>query len=435
MKRYSEYKDSGVEWIGEVPSHWDVLPMRHLLQLIQTGSTPSTSIDEFFDGDIKWFTPGDFCDDKYLSNCNRCLTRLAIDKNEAKLLPKDTVLLVGIGATLGKVAMLSEESSFNQQITGLVTNKKIIPKFLYYWLKMNTNTLLKTSNFTTLPIVNNEFIKSFPTICPSIEEQEKIVKYLDKKTTQIETLIIKKEELIETLKASGNKLISETVTKGLDKDVSMKDSGLEWIGEIPSHWKLNKLKREFEFSVGGTPSSGNMEYYTTNEDEGYKWVNISDLNNKVISDTKSYVTIEGIKNTSMKLVTEGSLLFSFKLSVGQVAFIDKPMYTNEAIASFSPENNINNLKYLYYAAPIYIVENANENIYGAKILNQELIKNAFIVLPPIEEQEKISNYLDKKTSQIDTLVETIEEQIDVLKKAKNKLITEVVTGKIDVTNL
>lgn len=210
-----------------------------------------------------------------------------------------------------------------------------------------------------------------------------------------------------------------------------KDSGVEWIGEIPSHWKLNKLKREFEFSVGGTPASGNMEYYTSNEAEGYRWVNISDLNNKVISDTKSYVTLEGIKNTSMNLVAEESLLFSFKLSVGQVAFIEKSMYTNEAIASFSPENNENSLKYLYYAGPIYIVENANENIYGAKILNQELIKNADIVLPPKDEQIKIANYLDKKTSQIDNLISKKEGLIETLKDSRTKLISETVTKGID----
>lgn len=209
------------------------------------------------------------------------------------------------------------------------------------------------------------------------------------------------------------------------------ESGIEWIGEIPSHWKLIKLKHEFEFSVGGTPISGNSEYYTTNEDEGYKWVNISDLHNRVISDTKSYVTSEGIKNTSMDLVTKGSLLFSFKLSVGQVAFIDQPMYTNEAIASFSPEKNSNNLRYFYYASPIYIVKNANENIYGAKILNQQLIKNALMVLPPIEEQEEIANFLDKKTSQIENLISKKEELIETLKASKAKLISDAVTKGID----
>lgn len=210
-----------------------------------------------------------------------------------------------------------------------------------------------------------------------------------------------------------------------------KDSGIEWIGQIPSHWKLNKLKREFEFSVGGTPASGNTEYYTSNEDEGYKWVNISDLNNKVISNTKSYVTLEGIKNTSMELVTKDSLLFSFKLSVGKVGFIDEDMYTNEAIASFSPESNKHNLRYFYYASPIYIIENANENIYGAKILNQDLIKNAFIVLPPIEEQDKIANYLDKKTSQIEELISKKEELIETLKASRTKLISEAVTKGLD----
>lgn len=210
-----------------------------------------------------------------------------------------------------------------------------------------------------------------------------------------------------------------------------KDSGIQWLGEIPSHWKITKIKREFEFSVGGTPSSGNQGYYTENEVEGYKWVNISDINNKIIDDTKSYVTLEGIKNTSMSLVPKGSLLFSFKLSVGQVAFIADNMYTNEAIASFSKKDNKNNLNYLYYASPIFIVKNSNENIYGAKILNQELIKNAYIVLPPLNEQCKIANYLDRKTSQIDNMINKKRELVETLKVSKQKLISEIITKGLD----
>lgn len=213
-----------------------------------------------------------------------------------------------------------------------------------------------------------------------------------------------------------------------------KDSEISWLDKIPSHWKEVKLKREFEFTVGGTPTSGNANYYADNENEGFKWATIGDIKGKTINETSSYVSKEGIRNTSMKLIPKGSLLFSFKLSIGQVAFTEDDMYTNEAIASFEVDKNINNLKYFYYALPIYVVQNANENIYGAKLLNQELIKNAYIAIPPIEEQEYLAEFLDEKISNIDELILLIENQIEVIEKAKKRLILEVVTGKRRVVN-
>ncbi|MGL6105438.1 restriction endonuclease subunit S [Romboutsia sp.] len=437
MDRYSEYKDSGVEWIGEIPSQWDVLPMRHILRLIQTGSTPSTSIDEFFDGDIKWFAPGDFSDEKYLINCNRHITKLAIDKNESKLLPKDTVLLVGIGATLGKVAMIKEESAFNQQITGLVTNKKIVPQFLYYWLKMNTNTLLKTSNFTTLPIVNNEFIKSFPTICPSVNEQKIIVHYLDKKTSQIETLISKKEELIETLKASRTKLISETVTKGLDKDVPMKDSGVEWIGEIPSHWDINRLK----YICNINPQKSEVKLSKSSQVSFVPMENVS-LNTLILDTDKELAEVYG----GYTYFKEGDIVFAKVTPCfenGNMA-IAKNLTNGVGFGStelnvLRVDENIIDRKFLYYVIQSDKFKNeAIANMYGVaglKRISTKFIEDYNILLPSIDEQRKIIEFLNLKTNYIDMIITKTEEQIELLKKAKQKLITEVVTGKIDVTNL
>ena len=210
-------------------------------------------------------------------------------------------------------------------------------------------------------------------------------------------------------------------------DDELKDSGVEWIDKIPKDWERNKLKHELKFSVGATPSTSNKDFF---EGENI-WVTISDLKGKYCGESKTKITQEAIKSTNMKKVPCNSLLYSFKLSVGQVAFTTKELYTNEAIASFYP-NEKYNLNFWYYALKTYLIENANENIYGAKLLNQDLINNANVFVPNKLEQEKIANFLDKKTSQFDLIISKKEELIKKLEEAKKSLISEVVTGKVKV---
>lgn len=210
-------------------------------------------------------------------------------------------------------------------------------------------------------------------------------------------------------------------------DEEMKDSGVEWLDVIPKSWTRNKLKRELKFSVGSTPSTSNRSFF---EGENI-WVTIGDLNGKYCSESKTKLTEEALRSANMKKVPKGSLLYSFKLSVGQVAFTETDLYTNEAIASFYPNNN-SNLDFWYYALGNYLIENSNENIYGAKLLNQELINNANIFVPSEEEQKKIAKFLDEKTAQFDSIISKKEALIEKLEEAKKSLISEVVTGKVKV---
>lgn len=200
-----------------------------------------------------------------------------------------------------------------------------------------------------------------------------------------------------------------------------KDSGIEWLGEVPSHWTVCKVKHKYSFKTGATPSSGKKEFY----DGEIKWANISDINGGIIHDTVKHITDEAVRSCSMTISPKGSLLYSFKLSVGQVAFCGDDMYTNEAIATF--ESNTQNLRYLYYIAPQFIIHNANRNIYNAPLLNQDLIKNALIVLPPIEEQLAIASYLDEKCGKINGAIDVQKKKIDLLNELKQTIITNAVT--------
>ena len=207
---------------------------------------------------------------------------------------------------------------------------------------------------------------------------------------------------------------------------SYKDSGVDWLGDIPSGWNLLPLKYKLKFHTGGTPSSGSASFYNGD----LPWVTISDLDGRQTRKTH-YLSKAGVRAANIPLSPKNSLLYSFKLSIGQVAFSHVDLYTNEAIASFIPDDGIN-LNYYFYALPTFLEHNAEVNIYGAKLLNQSRISNAAILDISEAEQTAIANFLDKKTLQIDEAIAIKEKQIELLKERKQILIQESVTKGLDI---
>ena len=201
-----------------------------------------------------------------------------------------------------------------------------------------------------------------------------------------------------------------------------KDSGVEWLDVIPKHWVMSKIKYIAPFQVGWTPPTKNDENFVGEN----LWVNISDLKEKIIANTSKRISDKAAKEASMSITPKGSLMYSFKLSVGTVSFAGEDMYTNEAIASFLDSARLP-LSYLYYALPKFLIENASTNIYGARILNQELINNAQLLEPTFDEAENIANFLDHETAKIDTLIEKQQQLIKLLKEKRQTVISHAVT--------
>ena len=209
----------------------------------------------------------------------------------------------------------------------------------------------------------------------------------------------------------------------------MKESGIDWIGQIPEEWEVGRVKDFYKFFSGFTPDTSNVDYYGDVND--YVWVTIADMKSKEIKNSKQTLSELFVLKKYPQISKAGSLLYSFKLSVGKVAFASIDLYTNEAIATFENTPNIN-LKFLYYSS--YLIEfNSETNIYGAKLLNSERIRNAYIVQPPLSEQTKIANFLDKKTAQLDKAKRLLEKQIQKLKDYRASLIYETVTKGLDKT--
>lgn len=206
----------------------------------------------------------------------------------------------------------------------------------------------------------------------------------------------------------------------------MKESGIPYIGLIPDDWNIFRVKDKYKLQTGFTPDTKNEEYY---DPDGFEWVTIGDITDEdsLSNSTKKKVSKLYLDEHPQMYSPKGSLLYSFKLSVGQTAFANRDVYTNEAIATFLNSEDIN-LDFLKYSSSL-IVGNANENIYGAKILNQDLIRTAPIVFPSLDEQTKIANFLNEKVNHINKLIKIQKNQIEKLNEFKTLYITECTLGK------
>ncbi|MBP7795882.1 MAG: restriction endonuclease subunit S [Elusimicrobiales bacterium] len=436
MKPYPAYKDSGIEWIGKIPKEWDYRRVKSFIDYNVNGvwgDEPTEDTNNIvcvrvadFDMASLGINKGDFT-----------YRNIPESQQRTRLLSKNDILIEKSGGgekqPVGRsVSVDIDEKAVCSNFIGriILKNNEAFPRYVEYLFVtlyingLNQKAIKQTTGIQNLDtdIYFNEFI-----YLPSLNEQRAIATYLDRKTSQIDDLIAKKERLIELLKEERTAIINQAVTKGLDPNVEMKDSGIEWIGKIPKDWDLKRLKYCFNFHIGWTPPTGTSEYFIGDN----KWATIADMKQKFVTDTEMYISDDAVKESEIKLTPKGSLLYSFKLTVGKVAFAGCDLYTNEAVISIIP-NEKYNLCFYYYLLPEILIYNARENIYGAKLLNQELIKNSYLILPTPNEQKSIATYLDRKTAQIDTQIEREKNSIELLKEYRTALISEVVTGKIDV---
>lgn len=210
-------------------------------------------------------------------------------------------------------------------------------------------------------------------------------------------------------------------------ETEMKDSTIKWIGNIPESWIIRPVKSLYTLTTGFTPNSKDDSLYDEN---GETWVTIRDLKGNIICDSKQKISKKIADIHRAEMIKQGSLMYSFKLSVGIVAFAGKDLFTNEAIASFLPKNEYGNLHYLKYASSL-IIGNANTNIYGAFIMNQQLILNAPLPLPLPDEQQAIADYLDQTCSKIDEIIAEAKASIDEYKELRIAVVNDAVTHGID----
>lgn len=433
---YQKYKDSGVEWLSDIPEHWEVKRIKFLCQEIISGPFGSSLTKDMYTkfgykiyGQeqviINDFSIGDYyiSEEKY-----REMIRYAVNPGD---------ILVSCVGTFGKIAVFpqnTEEGIINPRLIKLTLNKqKIKPN--YFGILLSSNICFfqfdKLSRGGTMGVVNIGILSMIELPIPPLDEQEKIAQFLDYKTKQIDELIKKKETLIEKLDEKRTSLISHAVTKGLDSSVPMKDSGIEWLGDIPKHWevkRLNFLTKKIGDGIHSTPNYIDAsEYYFIN---GNNLIN----GNIVITESTKCVSKDEFDKYNLNL-DKDTLLLSINGTIGNLAFYQNELVMLGKSAAYIILKSDIFRKFAYY----YLLSKNTKNYFfhevtGTTIFNLSLksIKNHFFPTLPLDEQKQIAEYLDQKTTQIDQQKAKIKEAIELLKEYRTSLITNAVTGKIDV---
>ncbi|MBO3100252.1 MULTISPECIES: restriction endonuclease subunit S [Gelidibacter] len=430
MEKYNKYKDSGIEWLGEIPTDWNIKRIKDIAST-KSGTTPQSNNRLYYENGIhNWIRTTDLNNGE-LYDVEYKITDLAITECRMKFLPIDAVLIAMYGGfgTIGKNAILKKESTINQSVCSVLPNsKKFDSNYLLYFFKHFRNDWRLFADGTRKdPNINQEAVRNLFIYQPILVEQTQIANYLDAKTTAIEKKIKLLQQKTKHYKAFRKTLINETVTKGLDKTVKLKDSGVNWIGEIPDHWEVNRYK-----SFGKTIKGKNMETSDFKFDHSLPLLSLEYLRkDSVQHPTYCYSTDKSLKSTDddLIIVWDGA-------AVGEI-LQSKLGYVSSTIAKLDIDKKKFNKKYFYHlrGAIDYKLKQIPTGM-GIPHLNPTLFKNFQCPTPPLEEQTQIANYLDAKTTTIDNILKNIKTQITTLKELRKTLINEVVTGKVKVsTNL
>ena len=424
MRRYPEYKKSGVEWIGEIPRYWAAKKLRYFCSM-KSGNGFSHDLQGKTGLEIPFFkvsdtnTPQNKIEMSYAQNTVSLQEgsdfKFILHQPNSIVFPK-----VGAALLLNKRNILTQKSCVDNNMMSLYSNQSN-HKFLYYAM-LNVDFKRHYRAGGAVPSINESEVGNIPIAYPSLFEQRTIANFLDHKTEQIDELIRIKERRIELLQEQRTALINQVVTKGLDPNVEMKPSGVEWIGEMPTHWKTEKIKYIATLvSEKSTPETDAIKISPEN---------VESETGKVLDFYSSYDAV-GVK------FQDGDVLFNkIRVYLNKVVFAKYNGYSLGEMIVIRPTLQRMS-KYLFYLMlSNCFIEYCDSISYGAKMPRTAVddILNVKIPIPLDQEKLQITNFLDHKTQQIDELIAAEHRKIELLKEYRQSLISEAVTGKIDVRN-
>ena len=418
-------KDSGIEWIGEVPEDWGICRIKDIYSFF-TGTTPDTGKTEFYgdENGSTWVTISDM-QEKYVKSSKQTLSELFITSKLPMQSPKGS-LLYSFKLSVGKVSFAQKDLYTNEAIATFLANDKVCLRFLYYssfLIEFNAEV-----NIYGAKILNRERINSAIIVNPQLLEQTKIADFLDKKVAQLDKVKSLLEEQIKTLEDYRQSLIYETVTKGLDKTVPLKDSGVDWIGQIPEGWEVGRLKDFVKFQTGTTPPQS----VGVNQDEsGIPWFKPGDFSDNSIDllSSENHITHEVVMQYNLSVYPKKTILLVGIASIGKVGYSAQPSYSNQQITALRTIGEIypRYLAYLMFSSGRFIKETALYTV--VPIINNQYLATMRLVLPSENEQKIIVEYLDRKLEQINQMIAIKKEQIENINKQRQTLIYDYVTGK------
>ena len=434
-KTYPEYKESGVEWLGRIPNGWTVAPLKRVATLM-TGLTPSTENQANYEDeetDFGWVRPEDLNENGQAVRPTKFLS--ASGWKLMRQVPAFSTLICCIG-TIGKQGFVEHIVSTNQQITA--ASFTYAPRFNFYLLQSARNILEETATGNVIRILNSERLSNINFLSVPIAEAETIANFLDHETAKIDTLITKQQELIKLLKEKRQAVISHAVTKGLNPNAPMRDSGVEWLGEVPAHWITGKCGYHFSFLSGfAFPSIG----FSTNEENpkllrginvgvsSLKWNETVYWERKQGDGLDEFVLKDGdlVIGMDRPLISDG-------VRVSKVTSSDLPCLLLQRVALIRVHEDLL-VDYIFrFLSSEMFVAHFSPDTTGVSVphISPDQIKNFLIPLPPIEEQSEIVTFLDERVSRFERLISEAENAIELMHERRTALISAAVTGKIDV---
>lgn len=421
-------KDSGIVWIGEIPEGWSIARLSQISEIITGGTPPKNNSKSYYSvNGVMWVKPNDLNGLKEINCTKEYLTEEGCQF--VKLVAPNTPLICCIGS-IGKLGVSNYGVTFNQQINAILFNERVINiRFGFYSLFVQEQQHEYYSNGNVVKIINSSNHGQVVIAYPNKILQQKIADFLDKKCAEIDKLIELQESMIEKLKEYKQSVITQAVTKGLDPDVPMKDSGIEWIGKIPEGWECCRIKNIAYFNpITKIDQGKDIVSYAPMDCVKDGWLIHNEIN---INNVSTGLTLFQENDIVMAKVTpcfeNGNIAIATELKNGIA-------YGSSELFVFRSKNTYN--KWLFYFLRNNIFKQRASSTMtgtgGLKRVSPKFVSDYPLAIPPYIEQQQIADYLDKKCSEIDDLIKLKEQKIEKLKEYKKSLIYEYVTGKKEV---
>lgn len=425
MERYSEYKDSGVKWLGEIPSHWEVV---RGLAVFSENKNKNTQLENSI---VLSLSYGKIIVKKDIDS------GLVPEEYSSYQIVKPGFIIVRStdlqnDKTSLRIGYVCNEGIITSAYLGLQVKGNNNDKYLYYFLHDwdITKEIYRHGNGLRQSLSWND-LRDVNVLLPPLSEQDAIVRYIDAATSKIDKAIAMQQKMIDLLNERKQIIIQNAVTKGLDENVEMKDSGVEWIGMIPKHWEILKLKRCASIKTGTTPPTNERKYFDGGR---ISWFTPGDLNDLHLKFASKTITQKAIDDKVGRLFPAKTIYF-----VGIGATVAKVSACEFAASSNQQINAIICNESLDYIFATYVLKSEQEfirnmaNYVTLPIINQSDTGLIDMIVPPKSEQQAIVAYLGKEMQRFDSAISNCQRQIALLQERKQIIINEVVTGKVKVS--
>lgn len=435
---YRDMKSPGVEGVGRIPSHWSVQRIKHLVETPVTDGPHETP--EFLDEGVPFVSAEAISEGRI--NFDKIRGFISSDDHvrfSKKYLPKrNDIFVVKSGASTGTTAIVDTDTEFNiwSPLAAIRCSHDHDPRFVLYAIRSrNFQEAIQLGwNFGTQQNISMGVLQNLWICSPPLPEQRIIAAFLDRETGKIDGLIEEQRRLIALLKEKRQAVIFHAVTKGLDPTISMKDSGVEWLGDIPADWTASPLKYLVTFRSGGTPDKSNLDYW----DGDVPWVSARDLKNETVQDSNLHISEHALSTGAASLVAKGSVIVLVRgmtlAHTFPVCIVAQPMAINQDLKALNSNSSISN-EYLALALrglSDVSLARVDEAGHGTKALRMEAWTSMHIPVPPEADQAAIQRFVSRETAKIDALTSEAKKAIGLLQERRNALISAAVTGKIDV---